>query len=273
MNVSHRDRPICSVLVPSCDAYADLWTPFLTLFWRYWPDCPFPVHLGSNDLSFDDPRVMVVHAGHGRNFTNRVREQIESLSTPFVLLMLEDFFLRRMVNTQAVLDGLDALRRLDGEVLRLVPRPKPDSPVRGYATLGRITPGAPYRVSTQAAIWKRETLLALMREGESIWEFELQGTVRSMERSEGFYGVWQPLLPYGHHVVERGKWFPWDAWRFGRMDIGCDFQRRGIMTVGETLQWTIRKTVAMVLGLIPWKQRESVLRVLRRLPLRAASRS
>jgi len=42
------DRANCSILIPSCDKYSDLWRPFFTLFWRHWPDCPFPVYLGSN---------------------------------------------------------------------------------------------------------------------------------------------------------------------------------------------------------------------------------
>lgn len=37
-----------AVVVASCDAYADLWEPFFRLFRRYWPDCPYPVYLGSN---------------------------------------------------------------------------------------------------------------------------------------------------------------------------------------------------------------------------------
>ena len=254
----------CAVLVPSCDAYADLWPPFVSLFWRYWPDCPFHVHLGTNVLSFEDARVDVIHADHGKNWTNRVREQLEALSTPYVLLVLEDFFLRRPVNTQDVLAAFDLLRNLDGHMLRLVPRPKPDIPVVRSPLLGTIAPGAPYRVSTQAAIWKRETLLALMREGESIWEFELKGTRRSIEYADGFYGVWRPLLTYGHHVVERGKWFPWEARRFGRMNIGCDFHRRQVMTSAEALRWTSRKVLAVTLGLIPWRRRLALLRALRR---------
>src|SRR5687767_11173207 len=93
---------LCSLLVPSCDSYSDLWRPFWTLFWRYWPDCPFPAHLGSNVERFDDVRVTTVTAGGGNNWTNRVREQVEALSTPYVLLMLEDFFLRAPVPTSRV---------------------------------------------------------------------------------------------------------------------------------------------------------------------------
>ena len=41
-------RSDCSILVVSCDRYRDLWTPFFTLFQRYWPDCDMPVYLGTN---------------------------------------------------------------------------------------------------------------------------------------------------------------------------------------------------------------------------------
>jgi hypothetical protein len=255
----------CAVLIPSCDAYADLWTPFMTLFWRYWPDCPLPVYLGSNRQGFDHPRVAIIHAGHGNNWTNRVREQVSALNTPYVLLILEDFFLRRPVNTRQILSCFEALRLLDGEMLRLVRRPPPDLPVAGFPLIGRIKPGAPYRISTQATIWRRQTLLDLMREGESIWQFELEGSRRSDSMGDAFYGVWRSVLPYKHHVVERGKWFRHEARRFGRIGVGCDFSQRPIMTRWEMLRWLSHKVPSLLLELLPWERRHRLVRCLRRI--------
>ena len=53
----------CSVLISSCDAYADLWRPFFTLFWLNWDDCPFPVYLSTNELHYPDRRVTTLNAG------------------------------------------------------------------------------------------------------------------------------------------------------------------------------------------------------------------
>lgn len=259
----------CTILVPSCDAYADLWTPFVTLFFRHWPDCPFPVALGSNDLPFRHARVRTIHAGHGTNWANRVRQQIEALDTPYVLVMLEDFLLRAAVDTPLVLRCLESLVALDGDMLRLVPRPGPDEPVPGHPHVGRIAPGAPYRVSTQGGFWRRETLLALMRRDESIWQFELLGSRRSDDRP-GFYAVWQPVFTYWH-VVERGKWFPWEARRFGRMNIGCDFDRRPIMARREAAVWLLQKSIALGLGTLPWRRREQLVRGVRRLQGRGSA--
>ena len=34
-----------SVIVTSCDAYHDVETPFIMLFRKHWPDCPFELVL------------------------------------------------------------------------------------------------------------------------------------------------------------------------------------------------------------------------------------
>jgi hypothetical protein len=138
-------------------------------------------------------------------------------------------------------------------MLRLIPRPGPDAALPQYGNIGRIEVGAPWRVSTQAAIWKRQTLLDLMREGESIWEFEFKGSRRSDTLGDTFYAVWQPLIPYGHHTVERGKWLPHKAWRFARMNIGCDFSRRPVMDWREAAYWYLGKIVFYPFYRLPWK--------------------
>ena len=242
-----------SVLIPSCDAYSDLWAPFFNLFFRFWPDCPFPVLLGSNTQTFYHDRIHILYSSRGKNWTNSTREFVEALTTPYVLLFLEDFFLRRPVPTAAVLSAFESLKHLNGDMLRLMPRPGPDIGLAQYPNVGRIEVGAPWRVSTQVAIWKRQTLLDLMREGEPIWEFEFRGSRRSDALGDTFYAVWQPLIPYGHHVVQRGKWFPHAAWRFGRMNIGCVFSCRPVMNWREAAQWYLGKIAFYPFHKLPWK--------------------
>jgi hypothetical protein len=255
MRLTTPSHPVCSILVPSCDAYFDLWLPFFTLFWRYWADCPFAVYLGCNQKAFTFPGVEVIHANHGANWTNRVREQVSAVPTPYVLLMLEDFFLRKPVSTEDILRKLSTLEDLEGHVLRLVRRPGPTEPVSRHGGVGAIAPGAPYRVSTQAAIWRKETLLALMRDSESIWQFEIEGTKRSRSYTAGFYGVWNDQLPYGHHVVEKGKWFRQEAAWGKQANIGCDFTGRPVMSLRESVAWKCWKARSVVLNCVPWKHR------------------
>jgi hypothetical protein len=186
------------------------------------------------------------------------------MDTEYVLLMLEDFFLRRRVSTSDIVTCLETLEKLDGNMLRLVNRPKPDIRVAGFSWIGHIKPKAPYRVSTQSSFWRRETLMSLLRDGESIWQFELQGSRRS-DSIDKFYSVWKTIMPYGYHVVERGRWFRNEARYFDRMDIGCDFSRRPIMTRLEMLRCTYSMMIAKILQVIPWPQRISLVNLIKRI--------
>ena len=66
-----------TLLVPSCDRYADLWPTFFALLRRQWPDCPFRVVLGSNHLACTEPGVElnVQYAGPVGGVTEEVLAQ------------------------------------------------------------------------------------------------------------------------------------------------------------------------------------------------------
>lgn len=221
------DEPGCALLVMSCSAYRDLWTPFFTLFLRYWPDCPFEVYLGTDCGTFDDPRVTTLAVGN-RQWSNRLRACLERIRAHYVLLLLEDYFFTEAIRTETILTHLHSLRALEGTVLRLYPRPGPDLPLKGRGDIGRIHAKAPYRISTQAAIWNGVRLAALLRDDESIWDFERKGSLRSQRNIDGFYSTYEVALPY-RQVVERGQWFRRAAKYYEEQQIGCDFGARPVM--------------------------------------------
>ncbi len=222
------DAPSCAVLVMSCDAYRDLWRPFFTLFWRYWADCQFPIYLGANRAEHKDGRVTTICAGDGE-WSRRLRFCLERMQEEYILLLLEDYFFVRPISTAAIVDALKLLHSVAGAVLRLYPFPGPDMEVSRHRNFGRIHPLAPYRVSTQAAIWDRRELLRLLHDDETIWDFEWKGTKRSRSQPEKFYSCYEALLPY-RQVVERGQWFWSAARKYGKEDIGCDFSARPVMS-------------------------------------------
>lgn len=229
----------CTLLIASCDKYSDLWVPFSKLFNKYWPDCPFEAHLRGN-------------IGLDINRSSTLRKQVETIKTPYILLLHEDYFLQSPVDTILVLGCLQALDRLKGNYLRLTPRPKPDKSLIPF--IGIIEPRAPYRASLQASIWKRTTLLSLIKDGENAWELEANASRRS-DNLNGFYCTWKPVLDYPHDVVVQGKWMRSQAKRYKKMDIGCDFDSRPIMTRREAFKHFYNTNLSRLQHLIPWKWR------------------
>lgn len=231
------ERPSCSVLVMSCDAYSDLWRPFFTLFWRYWPDCPWPVYLGTNHRSVADECVFSLCAGDAE-WTQRLRFCLDHIDSDFVLLLLDDYFFDGPVDTAIVSENLAALARLGGYQLRLFPLPGPDRKLTRYRGIGIIHPRAAYRVSTQAAFWKRTHLLDILAGSESIWDFEWNATKRSRVHETGYYATYEPVIRY-RQVVERGEWFRAAAVYFGKQQIGCDFRARPIISRGRAFKRSV----------------------------------
>jgi hypothetical protein len=251
----------CTVIVCSCDAYCDLWDPCTELYRRFWPDMPFRAVLLSETTVRPMMGFEVYPAGRGLKWSGCLLKALEQVSTPNVLLALDDFFLRERVDTPRLLRLLDAktTRRLD--MLRLIPRPGPDQVIERDLDYGIISNDADYRVSTQAAFWTTSVLQGLLRPHESIWEFEIEGTKRS--RGQGTFAcVYKSAFPYRHHVVERGKWFPWAAREFARQGVGIDLVARKTMSPAEATYWLGRKAVGTVTRWVPRQVRRRLKRLL-----------
>ncbi len=207
----------------------DLWQPFFRLFREHWPDCPFPVYLGTQTATADFPNVAdFAPVETDLSWGSSLRSFLQQIDCENVLIMLEDFFLLEAVATEQVLAHLATLREFDGRVLRLSPNSPPTIKLDGHPEIAEYHRLAPFRVSLQASIWKKQALLALLKDGESPWKFELDGTIRSQRQPRGFYCTRRPAIHY-RHVVERGEWFWTAARHYAGQNIGCDFSKRPVM--------------------------------------------
>jgi hypothetical protein len=231
-----------SVLVASSDGYRDLWTPFFELFFRYWPDCPYPLYLGTNAIRYDGPRVTTLAVGGERDWAASFRAMLAALGDEHVLVLLEDYLFDRPVDTVAIAELHDYLRRHDGACLRLVPIPGAAAPCPDSAVVGELPPGTPYRLSLQAAIWHRESLLALLRDGETPWQLELAGSARTEELARPFFALVEGAdrpLSYFATAVEKGLWLR-DALAFCRREGVLVTPVRGVESRRRYLQRKLR---------------------------------
>lgn len=199
------------ILVISCDRYADVWRPFFTTFFRRWPDCPFPVHLGTNFKTYDDPSVRAIPVGDDLSWASGLASMLDALDSEYVLLFLEDFFITNQVDTNRVVELVDLARRRRSGCLRLIAgRPlalAPTAPLPGHPGVGILAPGELWRVSAQVAVWRTDVLRRLLVPGLDAWKFEVLGTQLSERFEEEFLGVYEPAIPY-IQGIEKGKWTP-----------------------------------------------------------------
>lgn len=263
----------CAVLVPSCDAYADVWPLFLYALKTYWDDRPYRLFFGTNECTHVDESVVTLRSSAGLVWSDRVRDYLLQIEDEYVILMLEDFILRRPVKTSAITSAVQFCLEHRLDCLRLVPRPPPAVTKGNGNTFGEVYSGEPYRISTQAAVWRREFLLELLRSGESIWQFEISGTQRAETRPCKIWASRQKLLPYegvlAHHVIEKGKWIPHERWILAARGYPVGVATRPVMTLFHLLCYQFGETIVRLSRLVGERRAERLRAGLRLLLPRA----
>lgn len=197
------------LLVISCDKYSDVWKPFFHVFRSRWPNCPFPLYLGTNHLTCEEPGVTTINVGDDKDWASGVIKMLEQLNASHVIVFLEDFLLIEPVDTNAVLRLVRIAQDRSVACLRLSPLPPPtplpERLVPSFDDIGIVEKDTPYLIATQPAIWRKDFLLKLLVPGFSAWEFEHMGSTMCEFMDEQ---VWGPLVPYivYEQGVEKGKW-------------------------------------------------------------------
>lgn len=218
-----------AVVVASCDEYSDIWPGFFKVWFRFWPDMPYPLYLISNRRTFPDKRVIPLPVGNGLNWSQRIARAFERVPQRHILLSTEDFFLMEPVDTPHVLRLHDGMVAEQAVYLRMMANPPADLPHASEPDIGYVEKGAPYRNSLQLAFWDRAMMLGLLRPEESPWDFEMIGARRTDEIAAPFLSVQNGVSPITYHnMLRRGKWNR-DAIRdFAQLGISFDLGTRPV---------------------------------------------
>ena len=175
-----------AIVINSFDRYADCWLPLVHGFDKYWPDCPYSIYLVTNFRDFPHPGIRVLKVGEDTSWAQRLVDALEHVSSAYILYFQEDYWLTRPVDTERMESYVDAMESHDLNYLRLLAFPPPDRDFPADPRLGLISRDGEYRTSAQIAFWRRDVLLELLVPGESVWQFEIDGTRRSQTYGDTF---------------------------------------------------------------------------------------
>ena len=64
-----------ALLVISCDKYADLWPIYFGSLFKYWPNCPFKIYLGSNFKIYDHKDVTMINVGEDYDYSSNLKDR------------------------------------------------------------------------------------------------------------------------------------------------------------------------------------------------------
>lgn len=237
----------CTVLVASCDKYADLLGPFSILWRKYWPDCPFETVLVTETKPQNDGLCFsrVIACGSGMNWASRLVVALGEIKTPYVLMLCDDYYLDRPVDTKLILRRLDQMRSYGAANLRMIPNPPGGAPYD--EDLLEYKKQTAYSVATQAGFWAHDFLLKLAKPVASIWEFERYGSFALQDETRPLLHTVTKEFPFVD-AVHKGCWEKFGVQVLKDNGIEFDFSKRGLPPFKTKL---VEGLKAVVFHLVP----------------------
>lgn len=220
-------RDDCTVLCCSCDKYVDVLSTFVRLFRRFWTECPFELALVTETDSHLDGFDRVIACGTGKCWSEMLVEALDKISTPYVMLLMDDYFLEASVDHELVLRRLEQMKRLNAANLRLIPNPRGGHPIEDLLEYPK---NIAYCVSCQTGFWAKDYLRGIAVKTKSAWEFERYGSFMVGEEKRPILHTAEKEFPFVD-AVHKGCWEKSGIRICRDNGIEIDFSKRGLPTL------------------------------------------
>lgn len=254
---------LCTLLVCSCDAYSDVWTPFFTILKAQWPDNPFPIVLNTESKSFSMPGLDIgtfsfYKVGQDVPWGKRMIRHLHKIKTDYILLLLDDYFLESPVDAALIMQWFDwigdnkkiaAIYDKRAHKKLVSPSFHPSEKYLGY---GELPPDQVYRIKLQASLWRRKDLLRFLRGHETPWETEILGSNRTRKTNKVFLEPANNNRAFNYNAelggaIHRGRWVEDVAVPLAKKyGLEIDFSTRGFYT--ENAPPAVKETSAFQAG-------------------------
>lgn len=237
------NNKLFTIIVNSSDGFEDCWNPFFTLFKKYWPNNQSPVFLNTEFKNYVHSGLNIKSTKVHRGVTDRkltwsecLIKALQQVETPLVIYLQEDYFLESKVNQNKIEELVDKM--INEVEIKYIGLTKFGNypPFYDYfldENLKIVSKNSKYRVSTQAAIWRTDSLLSYLETDENGWEFEIFGTRRAKKKNELFltlspnYLNQNKVFDYQLTGIIKGKWLKTIPALFEKEKIQIDFSKRG----------------------------------------------
>jgi hypothetical protein len=244
----------CAVVIASCDSYSETWEPYETLFWRFWPTCPFHVYIISNETSVNSPRMLNLRVGRDVSWSDNLIAALGQIPEEYVLVMVDDFFFRSPVASTHVMAILEWMDRVAANCVHLYGRPQPEE--RTTDLVGPLPKGVYYRASAVSALWRKSVLMEILSPGETAWDFEIRGSTRS-DAFDRFYSTLDPCFSFINGIV-KGKWDPRSVAALRKLGVAPDCQKRGLLNAKQRAILMLVLIRSQLCCLLPLRMRGKV---------------
>jgi len=217
-----------TIIVLSCNKNEDLFYPFKHCLEKYWPKHPKVVYYTDGIIN---PYYKTIPIPHELDeWTSGLREFLSHIKDDKILLMIDDIFIRRPVDTERI---KYADEHLTGNIALMNFEKSWDNTDEATDLIGwkRRQHGSPYEVSLMCGLWQKDKLLDVIARDCDPWTIELEQQPCGYDYyiNSGDYIIdwgYRTFQPCG---VVKGKWsYECVAFLTGE-GIHLDWYKRGFV--------------------------------------------
>lgn len=235
-----------TILVVGFDGYHDVWNHFFELINKNWPDRPRTI-LADNELTPHYVGVEVISAGKDAEWSKKVQVALEQINTPYVLLLLEDFFIAEPVNNNVINETLHLISENDiwfYQVLVQLLNQKQikGAPYKGNKNIHIVPSDKKYGINLQAAIWKTEFLKKKVgTENYNAWQFEIRQLGTENYNIKGIhYLIDDRNILNIEHAVVQSKYLPGTLKRLDKLGYRIDRNERQMLSTKQNFDYNLK---------------------------------
>lgn len=204
-----------TIVVNTCDSYADVLEIFFHALKAHWPDCPYPIVINTETATYNySARTNNYHSSTGEDdWGARLRATLLTVETKFVMMLYDDFILEAPIEIGSLDAALSLLRNdTDAAVTYLVDTSLELDEPGSTNQFIPLKAKAHYRLNSAPAIWRKRALLDYTAAGDTPWAWEVFGTYRTWGDGKIFYSLnpnLKAVYPFNYSkggAIYRGKW-------------------------------------------------------------------
>ena len=243
-----------TMLVLSCDKYSDLWDDFFTIRDMFWPDCPYKWYVVTESVDYSHKGVEVIKCGRELNWAGRFRKAVQNVTSNYIGLFLDDYFITETINTNLIQELLNSMEKDNislintSDVFHTI---LDNKKLQYYAPhLIRIPDNLPYGISTASAIWNRDYLLDKIGEGDySAWQFEIDRYNEAKTVGYGGLLLCDDRMPFHVSeipVVTQGMYTPASIKYFAKKGVTINSNGRAVMSTWDYFIFNLKLKLSKV---------------------------
>lgn len=220
------------ILVCSCDKNDDLWYPFSHCIEKYYINHPEIIYTTETKVN---PYYKTICKNYPlEKWTKRIRETLKEIPDNEILLMVDDIFIRRPVDTKRIdyaranLKGNIAMFNFE----KVFNTNDKESGLEGFKIREK---GSEYELSLMCGLWDKEKLIHVLEKDSDPWSVEYNQDTKGYDYliNSGEYIIdwgYKTWVPTG---LFKGKWCKNVVPFFEKEGVKIDYNKRGFWDKGD----------------------------------------